>query len=544
MRWKAHYKFMCSNRGALFIACMLSVGSGWSQTIAYSPIPFDPVAIALQDEERAQRGELSFYGRSLPIDIGTASHGEWSVDGEMRIWRALIVSAGAQAIELFYDDMVLPDGAALLVRDAQGDPVLGPFTAAQVVNKVFSTPLVHGDRCTLEYQVPVHLHERGGFRVTHVGHAYRDVLDGSCNIDVECSPEGDGWAQAAKGVVRISIVAGGGVGWCSGALVNNVRQDCTPYILSAWHCGAGSSAAQFNQFKFYFGYQRPSCGTGTAPSNSFITGAQLRAYSNDDSGNAGSDFMLLEANADVPSSYQQYWLGWDASSGTSSSADGVCIHHPTGSPKRISTYTQALTTGHWAGSTGLQSHWRVRWAATDNGHGVTESGSSGAPLFRPSANGEPRVISTLSGSIDQLSCANPASTSFFGKMSYHWAQNPNTATQKLRNWLDPDDTGIQQLDGSTSPCTVVASVPDVHDQLLSAHYDPLRRSVLVSGPVAKHGALGWIVDGAGRLVLPLAFGSSSGVVHAFDVPYLTPGLYTVVIQAVGSHATVRFIVSH
>lgn len=519
--------------------------SAFAQSPVYTTPPLDMATVVLEDEGRAKRGELAFYGRMLPMDISTALHGVWSTEDHDRVWRAQVSSEGAHAIELFYDDVLMPDGAELFILDAAGMVVHGPFGAEQIFGRVFSTPLVLGDHCSIEYRVPLSAAAPGGFRVTHVGHAYRDVLDGSCNVDVVCSPEGDDWIDAASGVVRISIVAAGGVGWCTGSLVNNLRRDCKPYILSAWHCGAGSTAAQMNSYKFYFGYQRPNCGSGTAPSTMFLTGAQLKAYSNDNSGNAGSDFMLLEMNTAVPPSFPHYWLGWDATSQASSTADGVCIHHPTGFPKRISSYTQTLTTGHWASSTGLQSHWRVKWVATPNGHGVTESGSSGAPLFRPTASGEPRVIGTLSGSTGQLSCANLGGTSFFGKFSYHWTQNPNTAQQKLRPWLDPDNTGELQMEGSASPCTAVAGLQEKPDRTLSVVVEADGRTVFVTFPQGVSGfATGWIVDPAGRIAAVVAPRSSTAVGFRSDIPYLSPGVYSIVLSTNDAHYVGRFSLTH
>ena len=526
----------------LILASVLQVAR--AQVNVLSPGRFDPVSVSLDDAARAQRGELPFYGRLLDLNAHTAERGSWNTEGDQRVWRVAITSPGAQAIELFYDDMILPSGAELVVRDPAGEEEFGPFTAADVFGSVFSTPLITGDRCIVEYRVPVYLQDPGGFRITHVGHAYRDVLDGSCNVDAVCSPEGDGWEAAAAGVVRISIVAGGGVGWCSGALVNNVRQDCSPYILSAWHCGAGSTAAQMNAFKFYFGYQRPNCGSGAAPSNMFLTGAQLRAFSNDNAGNSGSDFMLLEANGSIPAHFPQYFLGWDAASQTTSAADGVCIHHPTGSPKRISSYTQTLTTGHWAPSTGLQSHWRVNWVETVNGHGVTESGSSGAPLLRRTSAGEPQVIGTLSGSTGQLSCASLGGTSYFGKLSYHWSQNPNTAVFKLRNWLDPDATGTLQVDGGVSPCTTVASIAEASFGVpLDIRYDAAARCVRIHHPEATGSLSILVLDMAGREVNAPVLRSSPRDEIALDVSYLSPGVHAVVLRSGNSHSFGRFVVS-
>ena len=72
-------------------------------------------------------------------------------------------------------------------------------------------------------------------------------------------------------------------------------------------------------------------------------------------------------NYKVPFSYNAYYNGWLRSG----SAVGVSIHHPSGDPKKISTYTQALQSANWTGGNS-GTHWRVYWSATANGHGVTE----------------------------------------------------------------------------------------------------------------------------------------------------------------------------
>ena len=49
-----------------------------------------------------------------------------------------------------------------------------------------------------------------------------------------CYPE---WSNSATGVARIFIERSeGGAGSCTGTLLNNRRQDFTPYFLTAAHC--------------------------------------------------------------------------------------------------------------------------------------------------------------------------------------------------------------------------------------------------------------------------------------------------------------------
>ena len=68
-----------------------------------------------------------------------------------------------------------------------------------------------------------------------------------CEVNVNCTPVGDPWQEEKRGVARIYIVDGAGAGWCSGTLINNTAQDCTPYFLTALHCGVTTSASQMNQ---------------------------------------------------------------------------------------------------------------------------------------------------------------------------------------------------------------------------------------------------------------------------------------------------------
>lgn len=511
----------------------LACGGGLVAQVPYDPgkgLPevrtrgLDLNEVMQEDAERERNGELALYGRIIPVSSDLLHEGAWSEEDGEQVWRMRIVSPGAEATELFLPVFLPGRHGRLIILDPEGVPRHGPYTMEDDPSgHGLSTPLVAGEACVLEFRTTDP--DGASVLVGGVGHAYRDVEAMVCNVDVACTPEGTGWQDAIAGTVRISIVQNAGTGWCSGALVNNVRQDCKPYILTAWHCGAGSTTAQFNQYKFYFGYARPQCGSGSAPAGMVLTGAQLRGYSNDDEGRTGSDFMLLEMNAQVPSSFNAFWSGWDATQSSTSAGGGVSVHHPLGQPKKISTYTQTLTTGHWSNQA-LASHWLVRWAATANGHGVTASGSSGGPLFKRDNDGRAYVIGTLSGSSGGLSCTNTGGTSFFGKVSYHWSGNPNFLNQKLRHWLDPDGTGTLVLPGSADPCGSLTNVlervaerprvqPNPADQWTTVQWD---------GMLEGTGTL-LVTDMAGRTVQgPLMVRSS---MFELETGGMLPGTYHV-----------------
>lgn len=426
------------------------------------PVPFSTSLVPDQGPDRAEGPQVPFDAALLGLDVDVLAAGKWDVLGDgARVCRLQIASENAFGLELFFGEIDLPPGAVLYVHGADGGEVLGGFTAATVHGgKGFATDRTKGDRCIVEVDLPSWVPPgQATVRISGVGHTYRpfDIAADPCEVDVVCSPEGDNWADERDGVVRIRVVEGGSIGYCSGSLVNNVAQDCTPYILTALHCGLGASSSDFPLWKFYFRYERPQCGSGNASVGKVMTGCTQRANSNDGGGANGSDFLLVELMDPVPGSYGPYWNGWDA--GGAVSGSGVSIHHPNGDEKKISTYTTNIQTTSYAWN-GPQSHWLVHWSGTTNGHGVTEGGSSGSPLFDATGH----IIGTLTGGLSYCNSAQHPNgqnqPDYYGKMSYHWSSNPNSTSQKLKAWLDPQNSGTLAMDGSRDPCGMYVGVSE------------------------------------------------------------------------------------
>lgn len=435
----------------------MRTGLGFTDVPTVQAPPFDAEAAAISDAARAEAGALYLYGRFLPLQVDPVLSGVWRTlpngDG---LWRMRIVSAGALATELFFRNVDLPAGATIHVyQPGQQEPAYA-LTAADIsVSGHLSGPMVYGDASIVEYHEPMAVRGQGRFTITRLAHAYRgigQIKSDPCEVDVNCS-EGLGWEDQRDAVVRIRVVGPEGNGWCTGTLMNNTAQDCRPYILTALHCGEGSTTADFEDYLFRFNYQRSGCATGTSPSPTpnTVTGCVRRADSNDGGGNSGSDFLLVEMNNEPTPAMNAYYAGWDAT--TTASQGGRGIHHPDSDVKKISTYDSQVYSAGWGIS---NTHWRVQWVATANGHGVTEPGSSGSPLF----NNAKRLVGTLTGG---FSCCTTngcgpstglAQPDYYGKMSYHWSSNPNSATEKLREWLAPNSTATT-LDGSENPCGVI-----------------------------------------------------------------------------------------
>ena len=491
------------------------------------PPAFDAVTVAAEDKARADAGSLPMDGRILPLSISPSTHGVWTeLSNGDRFWRVRITSLGALATELFFEGFRLPSSGIMHVMNEDGSEVMGGYTS--VNNKesgLFTTSQIKGSSCIVEYYEPIASAGAGLFTITGVGHAYRFIDEAKaqdCEVDVNCAPEGTGQTAQRDGVVRIRVKEGTQIGWCSGALINNRDQDCKAYYLTAFHCGVNSSIADFTLWKFYFKYQRPACGSGTASTGTSVTGCVKRADSNDGGGSTGSDFLLLEGEDAIPASYDPYWFGWDANNVNPGS--GVrSIHHPDGDEKKISTVNVIQSSSQWNGIS-AQTHWRVTWAGTTNGWGVTEGGSSGSPIYNNSGH----IVGTLTGGASFCNSVQPGGQlqpDYYGKLSYHWESNGGPATDDLKNFLDPGNTGIKVMNGSYGPCGTL-SVQDaqvVDAPLVSPN--PASEQVRITLPQGlKDASRIEVLDLSGRLVSDDRISSDSILL---DVSGLSNGTYVI-----------------
>ena len=409
------------------------------------------------DKIDEKTGELPKFSRSIYTNINLDNAGSWTqlANGD-RIWRTAISAPGALGLVPLFNKYYLPKGAALHVYMPGQEEVLGAFTDANnPANGYFCTGLIHGDVAVVEYYEPAAVRGMGYFNINEVGYAYRFVpplykstdefgTSASCEVNVNCT-EGTNYQDQKRAVVRILVQGSGGQGWCSGTLINNVKQDCTPYLLSAQHCSEGTSTNQYSQWVFYFNYEAPGCTNPASEGslgNKTVIGCTKKADSNDNGGDTGSDFLLLQLNQQPQPSYNAYFAGWNATA--TAPLLGVCIHHPDADIKKISTFTTPGISDKWGTATG--SHWRITWVQTLNGHGVTEGGSSGSAIF----NATGQIVGQLTGGGSY--CQAPNSPDLFGKFSYDWQSNGTADNRRLKPWLDPNNTGATSLGGLNHPC--------------------------------------------------------------------------------------------
>lgn len=427
-------------------------------------------SILLQEDlKRDKAGMLYRVGVANSVKLNSVSNGTWTIlPNRDRKWQLAISNPGAQSLSFIFKTFVLEGDSKFWVENAKGEKVSSILTNEDMLEDFQQNiAMCKGDFLILNlleeaYSTP------SSIELDRVFYNYRSTVksiekineSASCQINVNCS-EGDNYQDEKKGVARVYVIEGNSAGFCSGSVVNNLAKDCKPLFLTALHCGVSTSAGDMNLWQFYFNYEATTCsnpGSEGTLANNYVTGCFRLADANDNGGSTGSDFLLVQlGSAQNEAStitkikgvkFQVFWNGWDANNLTS--ASGVGIHHPSGDIKKISTYTSSLTSETYGGNVN-NTHWSLSWSNTINGHGVTEGGSSGSPLFNYN-NGNSRIVGTLTGGSSY--CDYPTDIDLYGKMSFHWTSNGSQASRKIATYLDPLNSGIKVLDGSSNPCSL------------------------------------------------------------------------------------------
>lgn len=371
-------------------------------------------------------------GFPMKSDLSPARGGSWAPlpDGS-RVWRVQVSSKDALWIALGFGTFRLQPGGVLWAYDPARETVRGPYTSADVHEhgQLWLAPIA-GDTVIVELLWPKDLaDETPNIHLGTVSHGYKPwggigrakdepgVDAGSCNIDVNC-PLGDDWQDEKRGVVNL---LSGGSGYCSGSLIVTSARDCENYVLTAAHCLSSSGEAASTVFQFNF--ERPACGSGTPPSDQTSSGSTLVATT------SASDATLLRMSNEPLEAFDAYYNGWSRS--TTASPEAWCIHHPNNDEKKISYNDDTLLPGENYGP----NHWRIdNWE-----QGTTEPGSSGSPLFDQNS----RIIGQLHGGT--ASCSS-ITYDEFGKLDVSW-EGGGAPSSRLRDWLDPGNTGAVTQDG-------------------------------------------------------------------------------------------------
>ncbi len=404
----------------------------------YAAPTVDVDALLLEDEATRGPGVPWRVGVARNVTLTPSDSGTWeSFEDGSRLWRLVVSDPGAHWIRLGFSLFKLPAGAELRLVDAHGAEALGPYTAADVLEhgQLWPGPLETGELVVELYWPAMLAAEEPRLVLGSVTHGYRALRhdaaqshakigeSGACNIDIVC-PLGANWQDEKRGVMRLLFTKDASTFVCTGSLINDTGNSCSPLVLTAHHCISTETVA--NTVVFDFEYENTICGVDNGTIQKRLEGADLEATWD------GSDYTLLSIVPAIPESWSVYYNGWNRMNGAASEA--TCIHHPAGDVKKI-----AYSDGPLIDGAGVSpDHWRV----TEWEEGTTEGGSSGSPLFDENS----RIVGQLHGGV--ASCTNPTGWDEYGKIGSSWSQGSTGTT--LGEMLDPSGSGAMTVDGLDS----------------------------------------------------------------------------------------------
>jgi len=400
---------------------------------------FNLEQLQAEDAVNDKKGDAPWrFGKEFIVNYTLENSGKWTtLENGDRIWQIRFQSDNAVTLNFLFEDFYLPRGGSIYLYNNDKTDLLGAYTHVENNSeRTLGTWLVDGEDVWIEYYEPAKVAGQGILQIGKVVHGYRTQSQfnnrglndsGNCNHDVDCpiDPSLEDYKNHNKrGAV---MLMSGSSGFCSGSLINNTNNDGTPYVLTANHCY--SNPANWS-FRFLWISPNPICATTqnstNGPTTYVMSGAALKAK------RAPSDFCLVEINNPIPADWDLTWAGWDRTDVTPPKTFG--ISHPSGDIMKVCVDDNQPTPLNGGG----EPVWRIH----DWDLGVTEGGSSGSPLFDD--NG--RIIGQLWRGLAACSGTNDnGEWDEYGRFGISWDAGSSPA-ERLKEWLDPGNTGVSTLD--------------------------------------------------------------------------------------------------
>jgi hypothetical protein len=395
---------------------------------------------------------------SVPLEKAKEKNG-------IKFLRVRILSKNADELSLMLKRTRLKSGESIFFYSADKKWISQSYTQYNINDYgTMSSPFIKTDEMIMEYN-STNFNEIGNIEIASISHFFPEDKDatsklsiqprsGNCLWDVNCS-QFDDCCNQIRSVVHLMQSNNG---LCSGALINNPKNDGTHLILTAQHCTDEFEPTNVNvlwavpvvgaildwffdvevnipipidrdrdpdfdltELRVIYNYQSPSC-INDDMNNQGIkdmvsTGVDWVEYSGYflPPFNWSNDISIIKMNRKPEYQWNVYYAGWtnETDRGNFEFNRVESISHPSSKDKKYAKGTLNLTP--------LPAMWYVSW-----NQGVILGGSSGSPLF----NNRKEIIGPLSGGLancnnfnwsrDVIGANLVFNTSFYGKLGM-WA---------------------------------------------------------------------------------------------------------------------------
>ena len=425
-------------------------------------------------------GINKFYGIGVSVDIDLKKEATILSVGDVgNLYLLELTSPTAYALQVYFDAFKIPEDSRMFVYDKDKTRFIGSFTNRNnQKSNSFGTIPIPGNSIIIEYYEPNKVDFEPELHIKNLSHVFLPLPyfsnleeyseSDKCQINVVC-PLGNDWKKEKRSVALILTVQSFSYGhtyatyfgFCSGALINNTRQDGEPLFLTAKHCSGGENPYIWNWI-FLFNFETTQCNQDGSnllyniPNQSIYGATELSSSNSILSG----DYLLLKLNT-TPATLKNYnavWAGWESSEfNAQNSPYTVGIHHPTGDVKKIAKDNHSpLSYDNQAMSRDCERlpsprttyidlpfyyYWQVRWD-----QGITAPGSSGSPLF----NSNKKIIGHLNGGCSYCDYSNYPD--YYSKFSHIYGQ--------IHTYLDPVPTFATSLSSFEFPAHCTNGIQD------------------------------------------------------------------------------------
>jgi lysyl endopeptidase len=427
--------------------------------------PLDTVNVNLDSLIDAAAHDQSRFAVNIPHAISSSTRG-WSRTGNTSTWTYSVRVPTAVSMSFHASQLALPASAVLTVTTGS----MSAQYLAKDINRggLWSRPLV-GDTLTLSLSVDTAEASQALLQIDTLQAGYRGLGGGvadhqhyqrlmsqkdtasSCTQNYSCNATSanQGPAQATVAVLVSDQYQ------CTGTLLNNARNDATPYVLTARHCQTGklgggspdsaSSVAVYWDATTACGQTLQSIYTDNVTQSGAVTVVEQQ------------DAWLIKLDA-PPVANDAYYAGWDATGGIFNG--GYSIHHALANDKQyVAWYGQAVLQHISASS--LQISYNSTFWGVVNQLGNVGAGSSGGALFDPNNNvvGSGTLANLVNGAGTAGVCPatplrapnNNGVTAQYTALAGVWTSTADltssTGDITLQSVLDPDNVGQMTLQG-------------------------------------------------------------------------------------------------